>query len=256
MKTRKPGRVVGKITYRSTARTIDFELRLVKHPVSDGLFYQVQHFEDALRIDLKDENPETLRKLVLESAEKQLTIEWKRVIVLHVDDRFLGDDRHTQLCKGALQFSAELWEFGTVKDGSQVSRSIWKDGSAHGSTQRGWPFALGKLQKENDHHFESVHTSSSYVEDTPDNRARIESIAKGLTTLSNQMTKLIRPDHILKTLANVRTLGLPAPKEKKPKEDMVFTCSADVKDPNGVISGCLNRARPGSNYCHVHKGKA
>lgn len=49
----------------------------------------------------------------------------------------------------------------------------------------------------------------------------------------------------------------PVPKKKSPPKTGKAThyCVKDVRDPNGIMSGCLNKAKAGSEYCGVHQPK-
>lgn len=41
----------------------------------------------------------------------------------------------------------------------------------------------------------------------------------------------------------------------EPTAETYMPCAADVRDPNGETSGCLNKPRGGSAYCHLHQPK-
>lgn len=202
---RHQGKVVQVEKVRVGGKTYELKLRLIDsgHSHSKRFSYSATHSDPDVVVRGDDPN-QCLRDAEAELRAK-LTLDWTPSIVIYAED---GDDcsyygSGATLFQGRLSFRYALVDVAKRADGTDV----WREPVRDGFVKRGREF-----------HERDGTPHGTVILDTPENRAKLQVIADGLEKLAANLTLLLSPDRVAKTLQDVRVLALPAPgAEPRPK---------------------------------------
>jgi len=219
--TRKQGKVVSKIEYNKNGHRVVVDLRLIER---GGVFtYIVDHNDPEIKD--RDNDPNALRDRVLSRLDVVLSIEWADKICIKVVGQIIDSEpRGGAIAHDTeLKVCVEVWQVGTTTTGKLVHRQ--KPWLSRGEM---WPCRIeaGLPYIVSERHHCNI-ASSSMIDDTPDNRAKVRVVQKAFEQLSTNLRALLGQDSIQATLANVRLLGLPAPGPDVPE---LVDDSCEVED--------------------------
>jgi hypothetical protein len=191
---RKKGKVITTFWYRRNGHNIEVELRLITNE-NGQLAYLVEI--DEPQITITGLEAEKVRLDTISALDEKCLIEWRKVIRCVVGDLDSRFARSRGDCV-QVEFTWEPMEIGTTMSGMKVHR----DGEVPGHRDF----------SRHIHSGDGLNRDDATIDDTPENRAKIETIVQGMRRLSSALSDLLSQDKILTTLENVKVLGLPAPK--------------------------------------------
>lgn len=182
-------------------KTYQLKLRLIDagHSHSKRFSYSATHLDPDVVVCGDDPN-QCLRDAEAELRAK-LSLDWIPSIVIYAEG---GDDcsyygSGVTLFQGRLSFRYAMVDVAKRADGT----AVWREPVRGGLVKRGREF-----------HERDGTPHGTVILDTPENRAKLQVIADGLEKLAANLTLLLSPNRVAKTLQDVRVLALPAPRPK------------------------------------------
>ncbi len=202
MKSHPMGKRIRFEAVRVDGRVYNLDLRCVDHGVTRTQRFTFQVLHEDPPIDERGPDLSVLVRAAETLLRSQLSIEWAPFIEVYVDaeDNCVYASEGEALFQAKLAVRASLLDIGTRPDGTKLHRIRSKGfgSSTHYTTHDGMP-------------------EDAVVPDTPANRARLQVIADGLQRLATNLTSMLSQDRVLKTLQDVRMLGMLAPPAAEPE---------------------------------------
>lgn len=152
---------------------------------------------DAPVVRVEGTDPEQVRQQACAELDKVLSIVWKRVLLVHMDNRSETWSRDQQT-EAKVRLSWRPLEIGTTS----LNETVHRVPALSEHPTHTYPTHQG----------DGVDDSEAMIDDTPENRAKLEAVSAAIHLLGQRLEDLLGQKNILSTLANVQVLGLPMPK--------------------------------------------
>lgn len=192
------GRVIQVEKVQVNGKTYALKLRLIDRGRSyrARFSYCATHESDP-EVAIYHDDAQTCLKGAESELTARLAVEWKPSIVIYAE---AGDDcsyygSGSTLFQGRLSFRYAMVDVAKRADGTDV----WRE-----------PIGAGLVKHGREFHERDGTPHGTVIPDTPENRAKLQVIADGLEKLAANLTLLLSPDRVAKTLQDVRVLALPA----------------------------------------------
>lgn len=200
---KRVGKIVQALNYWENGGHIPYNIKLAntgqlsaKHGGKKLIFFTDVIVSSKRQVVVGD-SPEEVRIETERLLKENTQVAWTpmiRVLVSNGDDDYF--DEGSRDLRAHMKFSYDFWEVGVTPSGRNVYREVFP-----GSVRSKGHIDNGKLD-------------DVLIPHTPENEAALDAVRDGILRLGKALTGLLSQAQVIKTLANVKVLGLPAPTKK------------------------------------------
>lgn len=207
-KPRREGTVIKHVDLRvagTLVRRVPLRLKTKtdRYSSRQDQFEYIIDIDEPAKVYVHHPDPNEVCKLAVAELEKALAIDWRRVYLVQVTGLEYQWQRETaeqSPSEAKLEIEFKEFEVG-LRAGKPVYRSV-SEGYSHVS--EGAPI---------DRRDNKPGVSYAMVPATDVTRAKLEALVAATHELRNRIAEFMRPETIEKTLADMRVLALPMPKD-------------------------------------------